>query len=515
MSNNYEEKLTVEFLDSDNQPVAIVGVTNSIDDWTSVNIERDFFVPADGGTIVIEDDRIDQLRSVLQNGMKLKISINNNPIMYGYIFKFNIRVSRDSGTSLTIQFKDLLEYMAQGTCPPNMGYNSQTNFHFNATDTLQTILKRVVDVFNAEIGKLPNQDIQIKVDDTPYMTTATGFGFGLRYSGKRPKAYARSLSKALNHITSPQKGESYLSYILRLVKHIGADIKMAPGSDNVIIVQSPSYESNFEFKLNHFLSKQGYLNGAGCSSNENNVHDIEWEYNLDDQHSVVVLEMNTSGDGKFYQNNLKAVAVNEIIGYNINNSTELIGGKLEVHAFGHLVLPGYPTNRPDGPSINPLPQVESFIKQTTTGNLGTGYKYCEPKQILYRQTVEFFQQTKVQTKVCLPKYAVDPNAHTADELVAGAAKLLAEEQDKFLVVKCTADGWTYPGNIGGQTKQIIWYPNNICFLSDETVLGKGGIPFSGARFWIRKVNWIKNRNQGTKSIITLTLPYTHPGEVSP
>ena len=55
--------------------------------------------------------------------------------MAGYVFAIDLGYGRN-GTSLTLKCKDLLEYMAQSTVLPNMGFGDGLNFHFEATDTL-------------------------------------------------------------------------------------------------------------------------------------------------------------------------------------------------------------------------------------------------------------------------------------------------------------------------------------------------------------------------------------------
>ncbi len=119
----------------------------SFDNYTQVSFEKDFFKPSNGLTVVIEDDRVYELTGFLQRGYKVKVKINGNLNMVGYIFDYKLEYARPGGTKLTIECKDLLEYMAQGSTYPNMGKNAETNLHFKPTTTLRDALQAIANCF--------------------------------------------------------------------------------------------------------------------------------------------------------------------------------------------------------------------------------------------------------------------------------------------------------------------------------------------------------------------------------
>lgn len=442
---------------------------SSINNYTEVNMEKDYFVPANGLTVTIEDDRISQITGFLQRGFKVKVSINGNPNMIGYIFDYRLHITRHGGTQLILQCKDLLEYMAQGTVYPNMGTGSKTNFHFKPTDTLQTALNKIADAFSDVIN---GQSFIIDVENAQSLTFASGFQVGLRIKGKTPAGRVKSLSTSLNHLTTPQKGETYLAYMLRLCKHAGCNLKMSDNDEGTIICKPPTYdrENPSPFKLIHYVSFPNNL--------QNNVLEAHYRFSLDKQPSVVIVEANTTGDGKFYQSTLKGIAVNEMTGYPLVQ----------------------------GATPQPINAVNDAVMQLTNGNSGTGYVKAPFNDRLYATRAAL--AVDIGTQVSMPYYTVDYNAHTKEEVSFAASKILAEHQDRYVEFKYKVQGWTMPGT------NAVWQPDMMVSITEE-VFSPGGTSFLNIPMWIRRVNYIKTRHGGTEVELTCQLPYTHNFEINP
>lgn len=451
------------------------GSGGSFDNSTRINFEKDFFTPANGITVVLEDDRISQLTSFLQRGLKVKVLINGNLNMTAFIFDYHLSYSKTSGTQLTLTCKDLLEYMGQGTVYPNMGQvNSAgqtlaTNFHFKPTDTLKYALQTIANTFvQASSGK----SVTVQTDDSGSLTFATGFKTGIAAKGKSGKRQQKSLSKNLGHLTTPQKGESYLAYMLRLAKHAGCNIKMSNSDENIIIVKPPSYDRTEQppFELIHYMAPPDNV--------KNNVISAQLRFNLDNQPSVVIVEANTSGDGKFYQSSHKAIAINELTGY------------------------GFPGAADTSDAIN---SVSLAIAQLTDGNLGSGYVLAPFNSQLYG--VRSNLSIDIDTEISMPYYTVDYNAHTREEATFAAAKILAEHQDRYVEFRYIVQGWTMAGT------NAVWQPDMMVYVADE-VFHPGSSSFTKLPMWIRRVNFTKNRTGGTITEIVCQLPYTHNFEIT-
>lgn len=480
-SSVQNDTLELQFLNPKTN--AVVGdliITNnsssgSFDNSTRINFEKDYFTPANGITIVIEDDRINQLTTFLQRGLKVKVLINGNLNMTAFIFEYNLTYNKNSGTQLTLSCKDLLEYMAQGTVYPNMGQvNSAgqtlaTNFHFKPTDTLKFALQTIANTF---VKSTSGKPVTIQTDDSGSLTFATGFKTGLAAKGKSGKRQQKSLSKNLGHLTTPQKGETYLAYMIRLAKHAGCNIKMSNIDENVIIVKPPTYDRDEAppFELIHYL--------AAPDNASNNVISGQMRFNLDNQPSVVIVEANTSGDGKFYQSSHKAIAVNELTGYTYPGASD--------------------------PS-DAIPSVVDAIAQLTNGNLGSGYVLAPFNTQLYGTRANL--SVDIDTEVSMPYYTVDYNAHTREEATFAAAKILAEHQDRYVEFRYIVQGWTMAGTTA------VWQPDMMVNVSEE-IFHPGSSAFTKLPMWIRRVNFTKSRSGGTTTEIVCQLPYTHNFEIT-
>lgn len=497
-SNSYIDgrKFMVEFLDQNG------AVTKSITNWTSLNVERDYFTPSDAFTLVLEDDREMELQAELQAGMAVKLSIDTHPIMIGYILKYNIKYSKNVYT-LTISGKDLLGYMGQAVCYPNLGHpGSTTNFHFNVNDTIQTALQTIFNAFTSSV-LIPN--ISVEVEDGAYLTFATGFATGVKRKGKTGRGISHSLNKAMGHLTAPNKGETYLAYALRLAKHIGANIKLAPGRQDVVIVSPPTYDrtNTSPFKLYHYKTKPNNL--------MNNILSGEMDIDIDGQPSVIIAELATQGSNTYYQSTLKAVVINELTGYPRGiNSTGTNG------ALGPLTFNFSGANALVSGSIlslsEAIPSVQLAINSLTNGQqitidnnsdgyAKTGYILLNPNDDVYNELPRTV--IAMQTQISCPSYFIDQNAQTLGELRFGAAKAMAEKQEKYFTLKYSVEGWVQNG--------AIWYPNMMCYVRDE--ITSPAYPIDGM-FWIRKVNYIKSKDTYICNL-ELSLPYISEFDLSP
>ena len=483
-TSNQSDKLTLEFINPITNElnktiqfnfagVNVGSKSESIDNFTSVNFEKDFFTPANGLTICLADDRINELTRFLQRGYKVRLSINDKPNMIGYIFDYDLTYTRNGGSQLILKCKDLLEYLAQGSVYPNMGQGIDTNFHFQPTDSLAFALTSIVKVFRSitgEKGKIG----QILINPDPNsdsLTFASGFDFGFRVKGKTHKSRIKSFKDKLGKLTTPIKGESYLAYMLRLAKLAGCNIKMSNHQANLINVTPPIYDRTIPspFKLFHYLS--------GPNTEANTVLDARYVFGLDHQPSVAIIEGINGNNQNFYQSALKGIAVNELVGFASLDTPESI------------------------PSL--LTGVQDAIDQLTTGELGTGYELAPFNYDLINANRRI--PVNVLTQVCLPYYNSSYNAHTKQEMVFAASMIIAEAQDKFVEMIYRVKGWTMPGT------NIVWQPNTMVEITEE--IFSPGAP-KVFYMWIRKVNYKRNRNDGTITELVCTLPYTHNWEIT-
>ena len=152
------------------------GGSTQINSITSLTLDSDFFTPADGFTMTIEDDRAINLLSAINVGSKIQIFVNQSCNLIGYVDKIALGYSRSGGTHLTISGRDVLGKMCDATVLPNVTGSPDNNYSFTSTTTLSTIMETLFQSFI--LGT-------INIDDSSDLTAATGFAVGIKVKGKR------------------------------------------------------------------------------------------------------------------------------------------------------------------------------------------------------------------------------------------------------------------------------------------------------------------------------------------
>jgi hypothetical protein len=457
---------------------------------TEFCLEKDFFTPSNSFTMTVSQigsqlTGANSITSWMQNGLGVIVLINGATQMNGYVFQYQLHISRQGGTSLVIHVKDLLELMAQGSCFPNMGTSRTTNVHFPPTTTLGVALSTIAQSF-LSVNNLPF-DIDIQADDTESKSNALAGKLGLKVQGKTPTSRQKSLNTALNRFSTPEKGESYLRYMLRLAKHAGANLRMSDDQPNTITCKPPTYDRDTvtPFQITHLLS---------APFGSTNVERASYYFDLNEQYSCAIIEANTTApSGNFYQQTFKAVALNELTAYppGAGNPSNAVAQIQALNGSGNSQGIG-----------NAL---QTLTNQQLTGTATSGYSIAPFNQQLY----QVGQSLPVKNiGLSLPYYSVDKNAHTAGsggEVDFAASKVLSEKQDKYCLFTYELTGWTMTGT------QFIWQPDVLVSITEEAF--NPGNP-QQITMWIRKVKFTKSRGGGTRTELVCSLPYTHNFDMS-
>lgn len=436
-----------------------------IDNFVSVVIESDYFSPIpDGLTFRVEGntDAVQFLYKKIKRGTKVAALLNDIPIMIAYVFKIEVMYGMN-GTQLQVECKDLLEYMSQAIVYPNMGGSGATNsggvtnFHFQGTDTLNYAINTLLNEFRFITG----EEITAEVTDIGDLTFIQGFEAGLKQTGN---STSRNFDKTLEKLTMPNRGESFLAYIVRLLKHTGLNIKMSRGR-NVVIIKPPTYDRDFGvvYNLQHLI-KTGNLDSDDTSPN--NIEQAHYSFNADQQPNVIILDCQmNSGAEYFYQGSIKGVAINELIGYDQN---------------------GVPTQ-----------SVQQALNQLV-GQNGLAYTPVNPNSQLYSYVKAL--PFKIEPIITNPFYGVDVNAHSNNQILYAACKMLAEHQDRFFEAVFKVKGWTYNG--------MPWVPDLMVNVTDNVLTSSFASSPTSFILWIRRVTFRKDMN-GSYTELVCTLPYTH------
>jgi len=262
----------------------------TIDNWTSYEINSDFFTPTDGFSLELSDDRIDQITSKIAIGNTINIYINNTLQMVGYLDKVNLRQSRN-GTSLYISGRDKFGLVCDTTTIPDIKIND--------TDTYATAIFKILEPFGFKQENIIGlKDIEKESD---IISIHGNRKYGMNVPGKTDRAAARALKLQVNHKLKPKKNEGLMEYLSRLSKRSGWILKLFPDGEH-IWVGPPIYDRT-EQPVTSIINR---FNGIG-----NNVLESSYALDWSQQPAFIVAEASGFG-GKFRKNINNVVMVNDI-----------------------------------------------------------------------------------------------------------------------------------------------------------------------------------------------------------
>jgi hypothetical protein len=507
------DQVIVQFINENNK---IQSVTN----WTSYNIQQDFFKSADGFTLTCEDDRVDQLSNDMQVGQRLQFVINNCPVLVGYVDSLDLSYDRAGGKKLVIEGRDICGILEDAHLYPNLGTNGIIDYQFTPQTTLSQALNTILVNSLTPIKQLVNED------RTPFagssfgsLTFATGFGVGVRAKGKTGRGISKSFTSNLDRLCKPEKGETYLRYASRLAKHAGCFIKCIPGCDNTLFVGPPTYDrTNF---TPSFAIQHQYVDNAANNSQRGRL-----KVSYKEQPSVIIGEA-THGTPTFRKQTFKVVCINECTGYqpgstvlsvdtailSVGNAIGLLTTGVSPTAGQTTVIPGTPSRSQRAPAdpFAPPPDINNPQETIIINTPGTkavtvapiGYYLIPPNYNLYHTLNRTIVNT--QTNFSRPYYYFDYNAQTPEELMIGVTELMADFQDRFLELEYRLDNHSQ--------NNVTWRRNMMCTVSDNA-FAPGSQSMANV-YWIEKVNFTKSRNGGTETNIVMRLPYTHMTNLTP
>lgn len=437
---------------------------------TSYHISRDFFGGAATFTLEFEDDRADALLDSISVGSAIHFYALNSGqnIMIGFVDSFDIIPSRASGKRLSIRGRDRLGMLNDASLYPNLGQGLET-YHFKPTDTLEKVIKTI---FSTAPG-ITNYVIN---EDAAALTGSTGFGVGVRQKGKTGRGLAKSFKSNLNHLLKPEKGETYLGYAQRICKRAGCQIMMMPGSDDTLFIGPPTYDRVFSSPFKIYRTIKSPDSTSNTENNEANVLDSRLIIDFKDQPTIIIAE-STHGDSTFKKITKKVVCANEFTAYE--------------------KLPNMVLSR-----NNTRPSVKHALDSLTSGT--NGYTPLEPNQHLYNMIPDIIKNIK--TLVSRPKYITDYNSQTEDELKFFVAELMAHYQDKYFTLEYTLKGHSQKA----EATDAFFAPNLLILVIDESFHSTDRTSnIISQVFWIRKVEFMRDRHNGATTKLTLNLPYIH------
>lgn len=543
----------------------------SVKSWTSYNITRDFFKPADGFTLICEDDRVDQLLLDIQVGQRLQFVVNNCPILVGYVDTVEMSYERGhKGKSLVIHGRDICGILEDAKLYPNLGKAP-------ITTTTRTIRSQVQPNLFGETGTLPgsspsfNNQLQGPLSPTPQpvqavpntvvtattttnvvnyqfgaqttlkeammaifvngltpitnliiddgvgsltLSQAVGIGVGGRKTGLTGRGIKKAFQNQIKRLCKPEKNESYLNYARRIMKRAGCFIKCLPGTDNTLVISPPTYNRNAAppFIINHLNS----------NNQSNNVHSGKMKVSYKQQPSVIIGEA-THGSPTFRKQTFKVVCINELTGYipgstslNVNTAIPNVGQAIGILTTG---VPG--TGKPTTQTV-----AKTVSQSGPAYNGLTGYinKALGGPQITIDSSVTTFNTVIVPPTgyYLLPPNIDLYNAINRTPVVVNTSfsrpfyfedyNSQTPEELMIAVAELMAD---YQDKFfeleyrmdNHSNNGHVWAPNLMCQVTDQA-FSPSNTSIANT-YWVQKVNFTKSRESGTECFITLNLPFTH------
>lgn len=448
------DQLTANFLDQNGN------IVTSIKNVTSYSLDSDFFMPADGFTLEIGDDRADQLNKNINIGSRVAISINDNPQLIGYVDKIQYSYNRGGGKILHIQGRDALGTIGDSICHPSLKLAQD--------DTTITSLNKIFDIGSSwSKGYFNNSNpyglyglTSLSIDDRFSATKAIGGNVGIKArTGKTLRSLVKNLQHAIDHLIRPRHEEGIMQFAQRIAHQSGLEIKLARGGTFEVLINSPIYTR--DTPPLYQLIKQS-------NNPKNNVITGSMDVNWTKQPTVIVGEVVASG-GLYRKEDRKVICINELTGY----------------------------QRGLAPTLdNALPQVKEFVNSTTTKY---GYYLMEPNVNLITSIPNTIINLIPSTY--RPMFLYDENIASFEELKFAVAKKMAQYQNDFFTLHYTVENHTNNGN--------IWQPNQLVNVIDDTFDPNNSV---GSVYWIKRVTFTKSRGGGTKTNLELKLPFIYAFE---
>jgi hypothetical protein len=269
------------------------------------------------------------------------------------------------------------------------------------------------------------------------------------------KGSGRRKGKQIGHQLKPHKNEGFMEWALRICKRSGWNIKLTPNGE-YIHIGSPSYET---------MSIDPILVHRITNSENNNVLGgellIEWRR----QPSYIIGE--ATGAGGNFRKGINTVFV--------PNSCLIDQSKTILFEYGKLSA-GMKWVDQNQQLVDSLPKL---------------LKDLFPKTAVEANTPESFRKTR-------PLYEYDDESKTMADLQYIMMHRMADFQNSFFQLNYSVDGHSY--KVDGSVYNYAI--NSMCKIVDETY------DFDN-HFWIQKRTFTKSRSGGTRTELSLRLPYLY------
>lgn len=251
------------------------------DHFIEYDYAQDFLSPSDQGSFTVDGDELsDQDRASIIPGAKVEVSIDGNVQTIGFIDDVRPHGSRESGSLITITFRDWLAPMVDAQVNP------QTRF-----TSAMTLADLVLAVFQ------PLGVTKFAIDNLANRNAITGRKYGPKSSKK-----GRPLKSYVLHQIKPYPNEGAFAFASRVAQRFGLWIWPAVDGETLVVGQ-PDYTQDPSYAIHHKVD---------ASRTANNVLDYDVTKSRKDQPSVILGWAGSAG-GEFAKAKIRAGIINPLI----------------------------------------------------------------------------------------------------------------------------------------------------------------------------------------------------------
>jgi len=269
------------------------------------------------------------------------------------------------------------------------------------------------------------------------------------------KGSGRKKREKIGHQLKPHKNEGFMEFAMRICKRSGWNIKLTPDGQ-YIHIGMPTYDiTDVDGTFCHKLSDQIHNNILSSSVA------IDWRK----QPSYIIGE--ATGAGGNFRKGINSVFV--------PNALLLDQDDIILYGYSHMS-----EKKIKWVNANPM----------LTGNLPTLLKNLFPGKVT-ANTAEANQKLR-------PLFEYDDESKSMAELQYVMTKKMADFQNNFFSLDIVTNGHSFVADGVHYVDQI----NTMCHVIDETY----GLDND---FWIQRRVFTKSRSSGTRTQLTLKLPYIY------
>jgi prophage tail gpP-like protein len=259
--------------------ILLPGSGVQFDNFLAYEYNESFTTPSDSFWFELDEDELsEETKAVLIPGAGVRVSIDDQPQVAGFIDDIQVRAGR-GGTIWHMECRDWLSPAVDGHIDPKV--------QFKQSQTLDQLLTTVFEPFGVSV---------FSTDNSTNRNIITGRVYGNPSSKK-----GKPLKSYVLHETKPYQHEGAFAFASRICQRFG--LWLWPASDGqTLIVGKPDFDQDPRYELRHVVDLPG----------DNNVVESSFKLSRTNQPAIIYAS-GFGGGGSFAKATLRAGIVNPIV----------------------------------------------------------------------------------------------------------------------------------------------------------------------------------------------------------